>query len=216
MDIIYLGHSSFKISGKRASVVTDPYDPGMTGLKAPSVEAQIVTVSHNHLDHNFVSWVSGVKKVIDGPGEYEIEGISILGFPTFHDDKNGAERGKNIVFVFEVDGFRIAHLGDLGHTLSEDQINAIGDIDILLVPTGGKYTINSEKAVEVVQSIEPLIIIPMHYSVPGLKEDSFSELEKSDKFVTAIGYPSESLPKLSLKDRSLLPEEPKVYILERK
>src|SRR3989344_7397522 len=103
MDISYLGHSSFLISGKSSKVVTDPFDPKMVGLKYPKVSAQIVTISHDHEDHNKQELVTEVKKVINGPGEYEIEGISILGYSSFHDDQKGQKRGKNIIYVIEVD-----------------------------------------------------------------------------------------------------------------
>ena len=128
MEISFLGHSSFKLKGKTGSVVTDPFDPQMVGLKYSGVEGDIVTVSHEHDDHNRVSLVKGAKKVISGPGEYEILGISILGFPSFHDDRKGSVRGKNTIYVFEIDGLRLAHLGDLGHALSEELVEDLGDM----------------------------------------------------------------------------------------
>ena len=163
MEIYYLGHSSFRIKGKSASIVTDPFDPKMVGLKYQGVTGDIVTISHDHTDHNQVSQVSEVKKIVTSPGEYEIMGVSIIGLSSFHDDAQGADRGKNTIYVFEIDEMRICHLGDLGHTLNEKLVEEIGDIDILMIPTGGEYTINSETAVAVVQGIEPRIIIPMHY-----------------------------------------------------
>ena len=134
MDITYLGHSSFRIKTKTATIITDPFDPQMVGLKYSGVEGDIVTISHAHNDHNAEAKVSGVKKVFDGPGEYEVMGVSIIGYPSFHDGKGGSERGKNIIFVFEAEGLRIAHLGDLGHQLSDDLINEMGSIDILMIP----------------------------------------------------------------------------------
>src|SRR4030043_2410474 len=104
MDISYLGHSSFRIKGKNASVVTDPFDSQMVGLKFPSVEADIVTVSHDHNDHNQSQLVKGVKRVVAGPGEYEIMGVSIIGIPSYHDSEKGAARGKNIIYVYKIDG----------------------------------------------------------------------------------------------------------------
>ncbi|EKD62462.1 MAG: Zn-dependent hydrolase of the beta-lactamase fold-like protein, partial [uncultured bacterium] len=180
MEITYLGHASFRIKGKTAVVVTDPFDPVMLGMKFPHVDADIVTVSHNHADHNMANLVAapvgGSKKVITGPGEYEIKGVSVLGFPTFHDDKNGELRGKNTVYVIYLDGYALCHLGDLGHTLSEETINQIGDVDILFVPVGGFFTLDVEKAIEVVHSIEPKVIIPMHFKVAGLSADLASKL----------------------------------------
>ena len=119
MDIIYLGHSSFKIKGKTASVITDPFDPEMVGLKYPKNEADIVSVSHDHNDHNKIDLVSNVDMVVRTAGEYEIKGISIIGIEVDHDSSGGQERGKNIIFVFEVDGIRVAHFGDLGHKLTD-------------------------------------------------------------------------------------------------
>src|SRR4029079_305078 len=193
MDIIYLGHSSFKLKGKSASVITDLFDPAMVGLKYAPQEADIVTISHHHPDHDKGDLVKNVQRVIDGPGEYEIAGISIIGIPSFHDDKKGEERGKNTIFVFEIDDLRVAHLGDLGHKLSSDAIEEMGAIDILLIPVGGKYTINSETAVEVVRSIEPSLIIPMHYLMDGMNPEVFTGLEKAEEFVNAMGVPSETL-----------------------
>ena len=216
MDISYLGHSSFRIKGKNASIITDPFDPKMVGLKFPKSSAEIVTISHDHGDHNFTENISDVKKVVSGPGEYEIMGISIMGFATYHDDKKGEEKGKNTIYVFELDDLRLAHLGDLGHDLSDDLVNELGTIDILMVPVGGFYTIDAEKALTVVTEIEPSIIIPMHYQVPGLSSETFSKLTGVDDFVNATGFKSEKLDKLSVK-KSDLPEEGKrLVILERK
>ena len=193
MEIIYLGHSSFKIKGKTASVVTDPFDPKMVGLKYSSPEADIVTVSHNHNDHNQTQLVKNVKKIIDGPGEYEIQGISIIGFNSFHDAKKGEVRGKNTIYVFEVDGIRIAHLGDLGHSLSEELVGDIGDIDILMLPIGGVYTISSSVAAEIVRSVEPTIIIPMHFKVEGINSENFLRLESVESFLKEVGLDRKSV-----------------------
>lgn len=215
MDITYLGHSSFKLKGRSASLVTDPFDAKMLGLKFSGVEADIVTISHDHSDHNKASAVSGVKKTISGPGEYEVMGISVLGFASYHDDKEGTLRGNNTIFVIEVDGLRICHLGDLGHALSEGLVEDIGDIDILMVPVGGEYTIALQQAVEVVQQIEPSIVIPMHYKVPGLSEATFTKLSGVSEFVKEVGLNSETLPKLSIKKEEI-GEGQKVVVLEKK
>lgn len=215
MDIYYLGHSSFRIKGKSASLVTDPFDPKMVGLKFAGVTADIVTISHDHGDHNQYQLVSGVVKVVNAPGEYEIMGVSIIGIPSYHDEVSGSKRGKNTIYVFEMDDMRVCHLGDLGHALSESLIEEIGDIDILMVPVGGEYTIDSETAAKVVQDIEPSIIIPMHFAGARLNPEVFSKLEPVDNFVKALGLPSESLPKLSVKKEDI-GEEQKVVILVAK
>lgn len=204
MDITYLGHASFKLKGKDATVVTDPY--GEIGLRFPKVESDIVTVSHSHNDHSNFAAVEGSPKVVDGPGEYEIKGVSILGFESYHDDKKGSLRGKNTIFVFEIDGVRIAHLGDLGHKLDEKQAGELGEIDVLLIPVGGFYTIGAKEAVETVQEIEPQITIPMHFQQPGLDPKTFSNLETAEKFVKDLGLPVENLDRLSVKSGGL-PED---------
>jgi L-ascorbate metabolism protein UlaG (beta-lactamase superfamily) len=215
MEIQYLGHSSFKLKGKSASVITDPFDPSMVGLKYAPQEATIVTVSHNHPDHNKIDLVKNAERTIDGPGEYEIAGISIIGIGSFHDDKKGEERGKNTIFVYEIEDLRLAHLGDLGHKLSSDALEEMGEIDILMIPVGGKYTINSEIAVEVVRSIEPSLILPMHYLMSSMNPEVFSELEKVEEFVNAMGVPSEAMEKLSIK-KSDIGEDQKIILLEKK
>jgi len=225
MDITYLGHSSFKIvvnsspAGvkQKVSVITDPFDPAMVGLKYSGVEGEIVTVSHSHPDHNAVSKVSGVKKVIEGPGEYEVMGVSIIGYPSFHDGKAGTERGKNTIFVIEADGLRLAHLGDLGHTLSDDLVNEMGSIDVLMIPVGGFFTIGPKEATEIVGKIDPYFTIPMHYAVPGLNADSFAKLEPVEKFLKEIGMTVEHLPKFSLRKEDILEDQgSKVIVLEKK
>lgn len=207
MDIFYLGHSSFRLKGKTAAVVTDPYDAQMVGLKFPSVEAEIVTVSHDHNDHNQSQLVKGVKRVVAGPGEYEIMGISIIGIPSYHDSEKGAVRGKNIIYVYEIDGLRLAHLGDLGHTLSEETIEQIGDIDVLFVPVGGsEYNLSAKKAVEVVQEIEPYFVIPMHYKEAEAKASTLN-LAPIENFLSEAGMTVEKMPKFSLKKEDIIEDQ---------
>ncbi len=215
MDIISLGHSSFRFKGKSASVVTDPYDPKMVGLKYSGVEGDIVTVSHNHHDHNQASLVKNAKKTVAGPGEYEIMGVSILGFASYHDDAKGEKRGQNTIFVFEMDDLRLCHLGDLGHELSEDLIEALGDIDVLFVPVGGEFTLGPEAAVRVVQAVEPAITIPMHYQEPGISQENFKALAPVEAFLKEVGLTVERLPKLTVKKEDL-GEDQKVVVLEKK
>jgi L-ascorbate metabolism protein UlaG (beta-lactamase superfamily) len=197
MDIVYLGHSSFKLNGKKASVVCDPFDPEMVGLKFPKIKATIVTISHDHRDHNNVQAVADVKKVIRGPGEYEVEGVSIFGLRTYHDAKKGRERGKNTVYVFEMDGVRLAHLGDLGHVLSSKEADWMGDIDVLMVPVGGAYTIGTKESAEVVRQVEPNVIVPMHYQMPGVK--SKLGLLGVEPFISALGAKVDTAAKLVVK-----------------
>lgn len=217
MDITYLGHSSFKIKTKTATVITDPFDPQMVGIKYSGVEGDIVTVSHHHPDHDAAEKVSGVKKVVDGPGEYEISGVSIIGYQSFHDDKKGEGRGKNTIYVFEVDGLRIAHLGDLGHALSDDLINEMGSIDILMIPIGGIFTISPKEATDICSKIDPYFILPMHYKVPEMKEENFVGLEPKETFLKEIGLMVEVMPKFSIKKEDIVEgQSTKVIVLEKK
>lgn len=216
MEITYLGHSSFRIKGKDAVVVTDPFDPNMVGLKYGGVTADIVTISHSHADHNKSDLVKDVRKIVDGPGEYEISGVSIIGFQTYHDNQKGAERGLNTVYVYEMDGIRLMHLGDLGHTLKHDILDELGDIDVLFVPVGGTYTLGPSEAAEVVTNIEPNIVIPMHYKTIGLNPENFGSLETVDKFLSDNGLPVDKQEKLVIKKEDIKEDEQKVVVLSIK
>src|SRR3989344_3526841 len=157
MEIKYLGHASFLIKTKTAKLVTDPFDSDMVGLKFPKIEADVVTVSHGHKDHNQVKNVSGINGadplIIDMPGEFEKMGVRIFGFQSFHDKTQGTERGENILYKFESEGISVLHCGDLGVVPEENFLELIGEVDILMVPTGGFYTINSDEAVQLVKRI---------------------------------------------------------------
>ena len=214
MIINWLGQSCFKIQDKDATLVTDPYGASV-GFKLPRLSADIVTTSHDHDDHNNVSAVSGVNGspfIISGPGEYEIKGIFVYGIPAWHDKSEGKERGANTIYRIEVEGISIVHLGDLGHTLSEETVAKLEGVDILLIPVGGKWTIGAHEAVEVISELEPRIVIPMHYKIPGLKVD----VDPVDKFLKEMGASkAEKLPKLKIVKKDLPQEETKVILLER-
>jgi L-ascorbate metabolism protein UlaG (beta-lactamase superfamily) len=214
MDITYLGHASFRLKGKTSTLITDPFGEYI-GIKFPKISADIVTVSHEHNDHSDISRISEVKRVIEGPGEYEVAGVSIIGLPTFHDDKKGSERGRNTIYMIEMDDLRIIHLGDLGHRLSEDMLEELGSVDILLIPVGGVYTIGPTEAGEIVRDIEPSIVIPMHYKVDGLNEESFGKLAKVDDFLTEVAMTVEHADKLSIK-KAEIGEDKKVVVLQRR
>lgn len=214
MDITSLGHSSFRLRGKTATVVMDPFDSDMVGLKFPKhTQADIVTVSHEHKDHNTVSVVEGNPYIVNGPGEYEIKGVGIVGHGCYHDEENGASRGRNTIYRIEIDGISIVHLGDVGHALSAGQIDDLDGVDILLVPVGGVYTIDSIQAAAITNEIEPSIVIPMHYARPDLNQKSFSGLSEVSAFLKEIGKEATPQPKLSV-TRDKLPEEMQVVILE--
>lgn len=211
-----MGHSSFRIKGKNATVVTDPFSEKMTGLKFPKTEADIVIVSHNHEDHNQSDQIDKDPYVISNPGEYEVKNVSVFGIATFHDNQKGAVRGKNTVFVIEMDKIRICHLGDLGHKLDEKELEEVDGVDILMVPVGGSVTLNSEEAMQVVNQIEPKIVLPMHYQEQGLNPQVFSDLLPLENFLKEAGEKIENLPKLSVNLESLPEEKQQVIVLERK
>lgn len=212
MYITWLGQSCFKIQDKTGSdaltIVTDPFD-NKVGLKMPKVEADILTVSHDHYDHNNREAVKGTPFVIDMAGEYEIKGVAIEGVEADHDDKQGGERGKTIIYRIDMDDITVVHLGDLGQTLDSKQLERLVGADILLIPVGGKYTIDYKKAVEVVSQIEPRIVIPMHYKVPGLAVD----IDDVDRFVKEIGLKPRHEEKLKISKRDLPQEETELVLL---
>lgn len=198
-------------------MITDPFDPKMVGLKYSGVEGDIVTVSHDHKDHNAIDKVSSVKKVVNGPGEYEISGVTIMGYRTFHDNKQGEEKGENTVYVIEADGLRLVHLGDLGHQLSDDLVEEIGDVDVLMIPVGGFFTIGPKEATEIISKIEPYFVMPMHYKVPGLSPEFGEKLLPVTDFLKESGITTENLPKFSLKKEDILENQnTKVIVLEKK
>jgi L-ascorbate metabolism protein UlaG (beta-lactamase superfamily) len=165
------GHSTFEIKGSKVTIITDPHG-GSVGVPEPKTSGDIVLVSHDHFDHyTKVDQVckSGAEKVLWAEGARTVKGIPIKGIPAFHDGSKGKQRGKNIIYTFNVDGINFCHLGDLGHTPSESQIKEIGKVDVLFIPVGGVFTIDAKGATEVANLIKPKIIIPMHYKTPGLQ-----------------------------------------------
>ncbi len=212
MEISWFGQSCFKIKGKSAGVVVDPFDPEILGLKLPKdLTADLVLSTHTHTDHNNTGAVLGNPVVITGPGEYEVKGVSVHGVGSFHDNSQGSERGINTVFNILIDGINVVHAGDLGHLLSEEQVSEIGACDILLLPVGGNYTIDGEGAAKVVAQLEPRIIIPMHYKSEGSKAD----ISGAEGFLKAMGAENVTpVPKLVV-TRDKLPEETQVIVLSK-
>ncbi|OGK14480.1 hypothetical protein A3A93_04300 [Candidatus Roizmanbacteria bacterium RIFCSPLOWO2_01_FULL_38_12] len=214
MEIKYFGHSSFFIKTKFAKIVTDPFDPQMVGLKFPKIEVDIVTVSHSHSDHNYRDNIKEGALFLDWPGEYEKNEVRIRGFSTFHDNKQGAERGENVIYKIEAEGVKVLHCGDLGHSLDEATVELIGSVDILLIPTGGVYTIGPDEAVKVVQEIEPSLVIPMHYGRPELNQATFKDLAPVENFLKEMGAKdTQKVDKLVVKKEELNPEDMKVVVL---
>jgi L-ascorbate metabolism protein UlaG (beta-lactamase superfamily) len=216
MKIKWFGHSAFGLTSESGKIVlTDPYEPngynGAVGCKPITANADTVTISHNHPDHNYTKELTGNPKIITQKEACEIAGIRITGIPTFHDRKQGQERGDNIIFVYEIDGLRIAHCGDLGHLLSDKDIMALGSppdrtvvlagIDIILIPIGGNFTIDAAQAINIIEKIKPKIVIPMHYKTevldfPIAKVDEFLKGKKNVKRASAsdVSVTKETLP----------------------
>lgn len=217
MTITYHGHSTFKIRGKIGTVVTDPFDEYI-GYALPNMSADIITVSHQHKDHNNTAPISGTARrknpfIVADAGEYEVGGISVFGVQSYHDDNMGVERGANNIFTSLVDEIRVCHLGDLGHELSPDQLEEIGQVDVLLCPVGGVYSIDPEMAVKTIRAIEPGIVIPMHFNTPKLNQDVFGELKTLDDFLKVYGVSPAPIPKLEISSKSSIPEETELVVL---
>ncbi|MEW6026485.1 MAG: MBL fold metallo-hydrolase [Planctomycetota bacterium] len=212
MRIKWFGHSAFAItslpgrqtgsSGK--TILTDPYEPGgyngAVGYKPIVFKPDIVTLSHNHPDHNYTKPFSKAT-IIAEKGDYNVAEIKITGIPAWHDPNQGAQRGNNLIFVLEIDGLRIAHCGDLGHTLPDKDVAALGKIDILLIPVGGYFTIDATQATTVLEKVKPKIVIPMHYKTevldfPIAGVDEFLSGKKNIKRITDsdVSVAKETLP----------------------
>jgi L-ascorbate metabolism protein UlaG (beta-lactamase superfamily) len=209
MQITWYGHSCFRLRSRKGTVITDPYRKGI-GYNLPRLRADIVTVSHDHPDHDNVKAVKGKPKIISNPGEYEIKGIFVIGISTFHDGRRGRLRGRNTVYLFDFEGVTICHLGDLGHVPTEAQVEDLSDIDVLLIPVGGVTTIGAAKASEVISLLEPKIVIPMHYGTEALQE---VKLQPVAQFLKEMGI-KKTVPQDSLKvTKGGLPSDTQVIIM---
>jgi len=209
MDINWFGHACFRLRGKQATLITDPLPPDL-GYTVGKLTADIVTISHQHPSHSYHNSIGGDPKIIAGPGEYEIKGVLIIGIATFHDAEKGKIRGKNTAYLIEIDGITVCHLGDLGHALTAEQVEEVDNVDVLLLPVGGRSTLNAATAAEVIRQIEPKAVIPMHYQTPVLKR----ELDSVDSFLKEMGIERPpSQPKLSFNPSSL-PSSTQVFLLD--
>lgn len=211
MTISWYGQSCFKIDSRDVTIAVDPYEKTI-GLTPPRFRADLVLITHAHPDHSNREAIPGSPFIVEGPGEYEIKGVSIVGVQTFHDASSGKERGTNTAYVIEAEGIRLCHLGDFGEEKPrEETLEALGDIDILLVPVGGVYTVDAKLAARVVGAIEPRIVVPMHYKIPRLA----ISLETADAFLKELGAGGEeSVEKLVIKKKDLPDEEMKVVVLK--
>lgn len=211
MTISWFGQACFRIESKDLRILIDPFSSKI-GLRAPRINDQIVLVTHDHDDHNNVESVGPESFVVRGPGEYEKSGVQIVGVSSFHDTTQGSERGLNTIYVIRTEGITLCHLGDLGqHELTSEQIEIIGGVDILFVPVGGTYTIDGKEAVSIVKQIDPKIIIPMHYKVPGL---SIKELEGPQMFLKEVGIKPEEVEVFKIQAKALPQEEMKLVMFK--
>ena len=212
MEISFLGHACFRIRGRDASIVVDPFSKsiGLPTLQPSKFSADIVAVSHAHPGHNNVAMVGGHPKVVDGPGEYEIKGVGVRGVGAYHDRERGGKLGAMTLFAIEIDDVFVAHLGDLGHQLSEQQQEQLGSVDVLLLPVGGGNGLGPTEAAAVANQLEPRMVVPMHYRLPHVK----AELEDPKHFAAEMGIQAiEYQPKLSISGRPAN-EDTKVVFLE--
>ncbi len=217
MNITWYGQSCFHFSFpaqkkgmEKTSLLIDPFQEG-TGLKLPKIDPDIILITHDHFDHNNRSLAGKETFIIDSPGEYEMRNIFIQGIRSYHDESKGKERGLNTIYTIETEGMKLCHLGDLGQKeLSSGQLKEIGEIDLLMLPVGGVYTIDAKKAAEVISQIEPRVVIPMHYKISGLK----IELDELDSFLKAMGEKqAEAEEKLVLQKKDLPETEMKIIPL---
>lgn len=186
----------------------DPFSKE-TGLRAPKIKDDLLLVTHHHYDHDDVEGADENTFIIDGPGEYEKQEIQIRGVSSFHDKSEGKERGLNTIYTIKAEEVTICHLGDIGQDkLTDKQVEDIGDVDILMIPVGGKYTIGYKEAVEIVGQIEPKIVIPMHYKIKDLKLD----IEGPEKFVKELGITAEKVDKFKIQKKNLPVEEIKLVM----
>jgi L-ascorbate metabolism protein UlaG (beta-lactamase superfamily) len=215
MEIIWHGHSFFEIQGKTAQgkivVAVDPFDKKI-GLKPKRTKAHILLLTHYHYDHSNKEVVTGIPSkdrkdlfLIDEPGEYEVKGVKIRGIPSFHDKVQGKERGENTIFVIEIEGIKVCHMGDFGEAeLSNEQAKEIVGVDVLLIPVGGKFTISGKEAARIVSQIEPKIVVPMHYKT---KETNL-DIDNENSFLNFIGLKEkEKIQKLKIQKNEIERQE---------
>ncbi len=215
MKIAWYGQSCFKLlvktnNGDKITVIIDPFSKDI-GLTPPRGNADIVIVSHDHYDHNNVKSISGEPFIIDSPGEYDVKKIFIRGIYSHHDAFKGEKQGMNTISVIEAEDLKVCHLGDLGQVeLADSQLEKIGDIDILMIPVGGEYTINGSEAVKIINQIEPSLVIPMHYKVQGLN----IKLNPVEKFLEEVGVDKQVVEELNVQKKDLIEEEMKVVVMK--
>lgn len=210
MTITWFGHSCFRIEAKEGLVLIDPFSKEI-GLRPPKIKDNIVLVTHHHSDHDNVEGVNPEAFIIDGPGEYEKQGISVRGIQSFHDKSEGKERGLNTIYIIKAEEMTVCHMGDFGQDkLTDKQVEEIGDVDIFMVPVGGTYTVDYKEAIEVINQVEPKIVIPMHYKIKDLNLN----IAGNEKFIKEIGLVPEKVDKFKMQKKNLPVEETKLVVFE--
>jgi L-ascorbate metabolism protein UlaG (beta-lactamase superfamily) len=209
MEITWLGHSCFRIKGKEAIILSDPCPPD-TGYSLGKAQADIVTISHGHPPHSFLDTLQEGYRLIKGPGEYEIKDIYITGIPTFHDDAHGEKLGKNTVYVIEIEGVTLCHLGDLGHNLTPEVTGEIGNINVLFIPVGGHSTIGAGIAADLVRNLNPGFVVPMHYKTGDEKAD----LDFPEKFLKELGHKELAVQPKLIVTRTNIPAATQTVMLD--
>lgn len=214
MNITWYGHSCFKLQGKDVFLITDPFGKE-TGLKPPATSADIVTISHESPNHNNRDAIKGGPFIIDGPGEYENKKVVVKGVDSLSNDEKGQLSSSNTIYIITFEDIRICHLGDLGEkSLSAEQLHIIGEVDILFVPVGGSAALNAKDAGAIIGQIEPRVIIPMHYKIPGIKGD-LEKMEDIRLFCQDHNLNmNETVSKVSFKKKDLPEEEPQFIIMD--
>ena len=209
MEITWFGHSCFRIKGKEAIVLLDPCGPD-SGYSLGKAQADIVTVSNPSPGHSYLETLQEGYRLIKGPGEYEIKDIYITGIPSFHDDEKGKKLGKNTVYVIEMEGVVLCHLGDLGHNLTPEVTGDIGNINVFFVPVGGHSTIGATAAAEMVRNLNPGYVVPMHYKTADEKDD----LEFPEKFLKELGHKELPMQPKLIVTRTNIPAATQVIMLD--
>ena len=214
MRLRWLGHACFLLSSSDGSmVVTDPYEAnsfgGAIGYPDIQLEADVVTVSHSHADHCYTQAIRGSAEAITDPTAQELGSITVRGVSSYHDQSQGAQRGENIIFILGIDDLTVAHLGDLGHTLSEEQAAEIGAVDVLLTPVGGVFTIDAAEADQVITALAPKVVVPMHYKTECLGFD----IDPVDTFLANKSNVRQCPSEVMISNDSLPPEQ-EVWVLD--
>jgi len=209
MKITWLGHAAFLLETEDLKILTDPYDSKI-GYGPITEAVDIVTVSHDHFDHNHTRGLKGNPEIVKGSGTHRVKGITVTGIDTYHDSKRGTQRGDNVIFVIEAEGLRLCHAGDIGHTLGADQVQALGRVDVLLLPVGGTYTVDGKEATRIMEDLDPKLVIPMHFKTPVL-DFPITDVEPFLKDKKNVKRQTASHAEVT---RETLPKEREIVVLE--